>query len=818
MRRAARPLGAVAVLTAFAVLAVLQTAPLSLQPARGVRDAGDPLLNTWIMSWVGHQLLRDPAGLFQAGIFHPYPNALAFSEHLLPPALIAAPVSLLTGNPILAYNFVFLLAFVLSGFGTFLLVRALSGSAPAGFLAGVIFSFASYKIMHISHLQLLWSVGMPFFFLFLHRFMDRERSSDAWLFALFLTIQALSCVYYGLFSLAVLALALPLLVLFRRRRMTVRFLLRLALPLAAAGAVLVLFSLPYTSAFRTMGLMRELNPGAELQNYLAPFPTGIALGKLLSGLGSPERYLLPGLAALVLAGIGLRLAWGGRRKKGAAPPSSRAGRIFAAVLAVLAVFNALAIIASLLGGTGFKLGPLKLSATGLIKPILNLFLLGVLALAARAVRHFRIAERSERAGHILVYALLSAWAMMLSFGSGFAFLGKTTVIVPMPFQYFYRHVLGFNGVREPVRFAVFVLFGVAVLAGFGAARLFASLKKPAGRTALFLGLAAVLNLEYLSVPIDGVTVPVGRDVPPTYRWLKGQPDRKVVLEYPFHAWIADDSIYLYMATYHWKRLVNGYSGFIPASTFLIRDATAGFPDAESLEVLETLGADTIVVHAKMLPGGPAGERARRILESADPRLKIVERFSYGFSRPNALSNEMGEDYVLALTAAGGDRGAPPQGIAPVPLREIPAASWTLTTPVHPDLVRSIADGEMSTNWATGEPQKPGQQVTIDLGRDYGIGKIEVRAGAAAQDFGCSYRIEASDDGEAWRELPFLYSRTAFLRALLRGQAEAAQELWTGGARARYLRLVQTGTRENIGWTIAELRIFESAALPGGPLQ
>jgi len=808
------------ILAVFAVLAVLQTAPLSFHPGSGIRDAGDPLLNTWIMSWTGRQIFRRPAELFQANIFHPYPNALAFSEHLLPPALAAAPVTLLTGNPVLGHNFAFLLAFILSGFGTWLLVRSLTGSSAAGFLAGLVFSFGPYKIMHISHLQLLWSVGIPFLFYYLHRYADRERSVDAWLFAGFLTLQSLSCVYYGLFSLAVLALGLPLFLLFRRRRPTVRFLVRLAVPLAAAGTVLVLFSLPYSSAFRAMGWQRELTLGAELQNYLAPFPTGVLLGKVLSGLGSPERYLLPGLAALVLAGIGLRRVWGGRGTTSAAAPANRAGRIFAAVLIVAAAVNFLAIALSLLGGAGLRLGPLKLSVTGLVKPVLYLFLIGVVLLASRAIRHLRDGAAGKEAGNVFIYALLTVWSMMLSFGIGFAFLGRTTMIVPMPFPFFYRHVLGFNGIREPARFAVFVLFGVAVLAGFGAARLFAALKKPAARTAVFLSLAAVLNIESLSVPIDDIIVPVGRDVPPTYRWLAAQPDRTIVLEYPFHDWIADDSIYLYLSTYHWKRLVNGYSGFIPASTYLVRDAVRSFPDGESLDVLAALGVDTVIVHAKMLPGGPDGERVRRILAGTDPRLRLVRRFTYGFSRPNALSNELGDDLVLAFAPGPGSGGG--AGEAPAEtrssLREIPAGPWTISVDVHPEWARSIADGKMTTTWSAGGPQRPGQSVAIDLGGDREIAKVEIHAGAAAQDFGTGYRLEASDDGRSWREVPFRYSKIAFLRALIAGQAGAGQELWPDGVRARHFRIVQTETREDLGWTIAELRLFEPAARPGGGIQ
>ena len=627
-------------------------------PADGVRDAGDPLLNSWILSWVGHQAFRGPLDLFQANIFHPYPGTLAFSEHLLPEALAAAPVEYLTGNSVLAHNFALFLAFVLSGFGTYLLVRRLAGSAGAGLLSGIVFAFSSYKIMHVSHLQLLWSVGIPFFFLFLHRFLDDERGRDAWLFALFLVIQALACVYYGLFSIAVLVLVLPVLLLLRRRRLTMAMLAKLAVPLVPAAGVLVLFSLPYTAAFKNMGLKRELALGAEIQNYLAAFPTNLVWGKLLSGLGSPEKYLFPGLLAVLLAGLALR---GLRRTDLPAAASlrnaaSRAGRVLRILLAAVAGLNLLSFAAAMLGGLNFTLGPLRISANNRVKPLLYLFLIGLVLLALRVVRHLRSPAPSGRSRSVLAYAVLTAWAMALSFGAGFAFLGKATMVAPMPFTFFHRHVLGFNGVREPVRFAVFVLFGVAVLAGFGAERLFAALRGPRARAAACAALALLINVEFLAWPIDGITVPVGKDIPPTVRWLADEPASAVVLELPVHDWIPDESVYLYFATVHRKTLVNGYSGFIPASTFLARDVFREFPGGESFDFLETLGVTHVVVHAKMLPGGADGEARRRIEACADPRLKLLRRFSYSFRRPNALSNELGEDLVFSFAPAPGGAG------------------------------------------------------------------------------------------------------------------------------------------------------------------
>ena len=67
----------------------------------GVHDDGDPLMVTWVLAWVAHQLPRAPAHLFDANIFYPERNTLAYSETLLVPGIVAAPLHWLGVAPIL---------------------------------------------------------------------------------------------------------------------------------------------------------------------------------------------------------------------------------------------------------------------------------------------------------------------------------------------------------------------------------------------------------------------------------------------------------------------------------------------------------------------------------------------------------------------------------------------------------------------------------------------------------------------------------------------------------------------------------------------
>ena len=130
----------------FTALTAVMTFPQVLHMRDSVHDDGDPLLNAWTLSWVAHQLPRDPVRLFDANIFYPERWTLAYSETLLLPAVVAAPLRWIGAGPILVHNIVLLSGFVLSGVGMACLVRALTGNAAAGVLSGLIFAFLPYRI------------------------------------------------------------------------------------------------------------------------------------------------------------------------------------------------------------------------------------------------------------------------------------------------------------------------------------------------------------------------------------------------------------------------------------------------------------------------------------------------------------------------------------------------------------------------------------------------------------------------------------------------------------------------------------------------
>ena len=137
-----------AAIVAYTALSIVLTWPLALGMASDVPgDLGDSLLNMWILAWGAEHVPGLLTGavswqaFWNANIFHPEPLALTFSEHLFGQTLQILPIYWLTGNVILCYNLIFISTFALSAFGTYLLVKDLTGNSQAAFVAGLVYGF-----------------------------------------------------------------------------------------------------------------------------------------------------------------------------------------------------------------------------------------------------------------------------------------------------------------------------------------------------------------------------------------------------------------------------------------------------------------------------------------------------------------------------------------------------------------------------------------------------------------------------------------------------------------------------------------------------
>ena len=516
----------VRILLLFTALTAAMTYPQIWRMGDAVHDAGDPLLNLWALSWVAHQLPIAPAHLFDANIFFPEQWTLAYSETLLAPAVVVAPLLWMGVSRILVYNLVFVAGFIFSGVGTALLVRDLTRHTGASIVAGIIFAFLPFRFDHYAQLQLQQAEWIPLALWAFHRVMRSGRLRDGLWLGLCVSGQMLSCMYYGIFLAGYLVVVGGALMLSNLSVSRTR-LLALAVGVALAIALLAPAGQAYLGAREVVG---ERGPGENIgfsatwPNYFAAPASNKLYGWSADRFGSLERRLFPGLVAVALAVVAL---W---------PPWS----------------------------------PIPAA-----------------------------------------YALGLAFAVDLTLG----FNGLT-------YRFLYDHAAPFRALRIPALAVILVGFSLAVLAGFGVARLSARLKAPSARAALVPLLCVAALLESLSTPVDLITIP---SAPPAIysdmlRDIRESSPVPIV-EVPVGR---NDPTYMYYSTFHWQRLLNGYSGFFPTSNNWLVRVMEGFPDVPSMAELAARGTRYVVIHGEQLEP----DEYLRIIRATDGRqseLTLVAR-------------------------------------------------------------------------------------------------------------------------------------------------------------------------------------------------
>ena len=184
----------------FLVLSVVHTWPLATDLGGLSRnDNADTILNTWIVSWVAHQLPRDPSRLFDGNIFHPHRNSLALSEPLIVPGVMAIPLDLLGASPVLIYNVLLLVGFTLTALAMYWVVVSWTGDHMAGLLAGTLLAFNAHTMTRLPHLQAIHAQWFPLAVWALDRLLIRRRTRDAAWMGLFVLLLALTSGYLAVF-------------------------------------------------------------------------------------------------------------------------------------------------------------------------------------------------------------------------------------------------------------------------------------------------------------------------------------------------------------------------------------------------------------------------------------------------------------------------------------------------------------------------------------------------------------------------------------------------------------------------------------------
>ena len=626
-----------AVVLVYTAAAVALTWPLLPRATRDVPgDLIDPLHSCWALGWNYHAWgLSDggprPVSYWDANVFHPAPGALAQSEHFLTQALLGAPLYAITRDVVLTYNLLFMATFVLSATFMYLLARDETGDPGAALGAGLLYGFALLRWEHVSHLICLSSQWMPLALLAARRVArgGPAARTAAWTAALaaVAATQAVASGHYLLFFMPFLALWSALEA--ARARSTAAW-LRLGLAGAAASLAALPMLLPYIGR-RADGAARELSSVTEHSGDLLSWVTAPAItrlwGPVLDFFPRGEANLFPGLVTPLLA-LGALATAARAASSAAADPgpaaSSRWGRAARVTAIALLALGSIGLLAALAGGRELSLGPLRVRAFSGTRPLL--VLAAALALGLLAWPRLRALLRGLLGRREVVAAALALAAAWLSLGPIVTRDGWPTSF-PAPYRLLYEHVPGFDAVRAPARFAMVAACFGALAAGWGLRHLRAS---PRGRPLAWAACAAFL-VETAPVPLplsrqwpmEGVyELPAWRDGRPSpiVAAVRALPDDAVLALLPFRE-MFHEARYMFDSTFHWRRMVNGYSSWTPDAyrdlSFAARDPLR--QPAEVLEALRAAGVSHVVVNETAWRA-PKGERVTERLVAAGARL------------------------------------------------------------------------------------------------------------------------------------------------------------------------------------------------------
>ena len=543
----------------FFALTVGMTWPLILQLNTHVTPGQQPAMSVsylglWTLAWNHHWFKGQSPNYWDANHFFPHEKTLAYSEPQLGIALLTLPVVLFGGNTVLAYNIALLMFFFGAGMAVYALCWWIFGlvreipktdRCVASITAGILYAFTPYMFEEIAVIQLLATAFPPLCLLGLHRFFHKKSWSSVILVAIGFLGCWYTCAYYGLF-LSVFVVCFTIL-FWHRDLLHCRNLLRGLVTVTILTVCLVPLADGMLSAKVALSqdwdkeIVRELS--AVFMMYLRLPSSSLSYGRIFE-LGTPEKSLFLGGMLLCLASVG-----------------------------AMAIF--------------FKQPPLD--QTG---PKTHLI-------------HSQARSLLRRCN--IFYISMAFVAFLLSLGMALApihtkGLGLYQILAWLsPYNLLYKFVPGFSSIRSPYRFSIFLALFLAVLAGAGVLWLCRRVRSQ-WRWVLILFLISVMIFELWPAPLRFVKVP-GKleEVPHIYQHVKTLPSDAVLIEFPLatsssERGMESTSRYMYFSTFHWRRLVDGYTTYAPRSQFDLKEVLAVSKTKPALSALKAFGIQYVTAH------------------------------------------------------------------------------------------------------------------------------------------------------------------------------------------------------------------------------
>ena len=124
------------------------------------------------------------------------------------------------------------------------------------------------------------------------------------------------------------------------------------------------------------------------------------------------------------------------------------------------------------------------------------------------------------------------------------------------------------------------------------------------------------------------------------------------------------------------------------------------------------------------------------------------------------------------------------------------ARWKLTSDRNQQDLGGCVDGDPSTRWTSGQTQRPGTWLVIELPEAVEVAELDLDTEASPGDFPERYEVRTSDDGETWSA------------PIASGKGEQGNPRITfEPVKTRWLKVTQKGKKGGLWWSIHELNLY-----------
>ena len=557
----------------FLALTIAVTWPLALQfqdrvPGFYVADNYEYLWKIW---WFEHTLIDlGTSPLHAPDIFYPQGFDLAHAELTPLHTIVGLPITVIW-DEVVTYNAFAFLSFFLGGWATFRLVHYLTRNPWSAILAGTVFALSPYHVVRYGGILPLMAVeGLPVFFLGVELWLGEQRLRWAVLAAFGYALSAWASLYYA-FGLGLLG---TIYILWRLRQLRSSWpTLRVRHGILIIGSLALLFLLPaiapQVALRRSVSLAIPLEDvdfwSASLTDYVLPPGLHPWWGAWIRDnlLGVPKEYPQLGLEFVLGVGfVSLLFALFGLRHSRLA---AKSGFLLITLTAMVLSWGPRLHVAR---------HPLLIPASQETQAAFNTFL--------------------DRLGH------------SLPTGEGYPFDEERGLTIPLPALFLRWLIPPLAGLRAWNRFAVFVSFGVSVLAGLGHSAWMSQLPERSenqrDRSRLRRALAGTLFVSLATFELWPAAIPLQPiQARPVDDWLARQPGQFTIMELPLTSALSAPQM-LY-TRYHSKRIAFAYGTSFPYYYRERFPELAQCPEQACLDRLRSWQVRYVLVNLDALPLG-----------------------------------------------------------------------------------------------------------------------------------------------------------------------------------------------------------------------